>query len=105
MGLTAAFWIMAVVVVIAALGVVFLRNVFRAALALVLLSAGFMGYLNSALGMASRLALVAAGVMILLPDFWTTIVGVMMGVFIWFASRGMGRKGGEISGDEAQRVH
>ena len=36
MGLAAAFWIMAVVVVIAALGVVFLRNVFRAALALVL---------------------------------------------------------------------
>jgi NADH-quinone oxidoreductase subunit J len=36
MGLAAAFWIMAVVVVIAALGVVFIRNVFRAALALVL---------------------------------------------------------------------
>jgi NADH:ubiquinone oxidoreductase subunit 6 (subunit J) len=36
MGLAAAFWIMAAVVVIAALGVVFIRNVFRAALALVL---------------------------------------------------------------------
>jgi NADH:ubiquinone oxidoreductase subunit 6 (subunit J) len=36
MGLVAAFWIMAVVAVIAALGVVFLRNVFRAALSLVL---------------------------------------------------------------------
>ena len=36
MGLTVAFWIMAVVVVVAALGVIFLRNVFRAALALVL---------------------------------------------------------------------
>ncbi len=36
MGLAAAFWIMAVVVVVAALGVVFLRNVFRAALALIL---------------------------------------------------------------------
>jgi len=36
MGLVAAFWIMAVVAVLAALGVVFLRNVFRAALALVL---------------------------------------------------------------------
>jgi NADH-quinone oxidoreductase subunit J len=36
MGLAAAFWIMAVVVVIAALGVIFIRNVFRAALALVL---------------------------------------------------------------------
>jgi NADH-quinone oxidoreductase subunit J len=36
MGLAAAFWIMAVVVVVAALGVIFLRNVFRAALSLVL---------------------------------------------------------------------
>ncbi len=36
MGLDIAFWIMAVVVVMAALGVVFLRNVFRAALALIL---------------------------------------------------------------------
>ena len=36
MGLAVAFWIMAVVVVVAALGVVFLRNVFRAALSLIL---------------------------------------------------------------------
>ena len=36
MGLAAAFWLMAVVVVVAALGVVFLRNVFRAALSLIL---------------------------------------------------------------------
>jgi len=36
MGLAAAFWIMAVIVVIAALGVVYLRNIFRAALSLVL---------------------------------------------------------------------
>ena len=36
MGLDIAFWIMAIVGVVAALSVVFLRNVFRAALALVL---------------------------------------------------------------------
>ena len=36
MGLTVAFWILAVIAVIAALSVVFLRNVFRAALALIL---------------------------------------------------------------------
>jgi NADH-quinone oxidoreductase subunit J len=36
MGLAAAFWIMAVVAVVSALAVVFHRNVFRAALALVL---------------------------------------------------------------------
>jgi NADH-quinone oxidoreductase subunit J len=36
MGLAAAFWIMAVIIVVAALGVIFLRNVFRAALSLIL---------------------------------------------------------------------
>jgi NADH-quinone oxidoreductase subunit J len=36
MGLAASFWIMAIVVVVAALGVIFLRNVFRAALSLIL---------------------------------------------------------------------
>jgi NADH-quinone oxidoreductase subunit J len=36
MGLAVTFWIMAVVAVVAALGVVFLRNVFRAALMLIL---------------------------------------------------------------------
>jgi NADH-quinone oxidoreductase subunit J len=36
MGLTISFWIMAVVMVSAALGVVFMRNIFRAALALIL---------------------------------------------------------------------
>lgn len=36
MGLVAAFWIMAVVAVLSALGVVFLRNIFRAALSLIL---------------------------------------------------------------------
>jgi len=35
MGLTAAFWIMAIVMIAAALAVVFLRNVFRAALMLI----------------------------------------------------------------------
>src|SRR4030042_6159320 len=36
MGQAAAFWIMAVVMVLAAFAVIFLRNVFRAALALIL---------------------------------------------------------------------
>ncbi|MFA5308307.1 MAG: NADH-quinone oxidoreductase subunit J [Dehalococcoidales bacterium] len=36
MGLASAFWIMAVVMVAAALGVLFIRNIFRAALALIL---------------------------------------------------------------------
>jgi len=36
MGLVVAFWILAIVIVIAALGVIFFKNVFRAALSLVL---------------------------------------------------------------------
>ena len=62
-------------------------SVVRAALVLVLLSAGFMGYLNSALGMASRFALIAAGIMILLPGLWTDLVGILVSLFIWYLSR------------------
>ena len=36
MGLEAAFWILAVVMVVSALGVVLIRNIFRAALTLIL---------------------------------------------------------------------
>ena len=43
MGLAATFWIMAVVIVAAALGVVFIRNVFRAALALIVCFIGVAG--------------------------------------------------------------
>ena len=60
----------------------------RAALALVFLSAGLMGYLKSVLGIASRLALVAAGIMILAPDLWMDIGGILIGFSIWYLSRG-----------------
>jgi TRAP transporter 4TM/12TM fusion protein len=63
----------------------------RAGLALVFLSAGFMGYLNSVLGMTSRLALIAAGIMVLAPGLWADIGGTMMGIFVWLASRRMAR--------------
>jgi NADH-quinone oxidoreductase subunit J len=43
MALTATFWIMAVIIVAAALAVVFLRNVFRAALSLILCFAAVAG--------------------------------------------------------------
>ena len=65
----------------------------RAALALVLLSAGFMGYLNRALGMASRLALIAAGIAILAPGLWTDISGILIGFSIWYLSRCRGKGG------------
>ena len=59
----------------------------RAALALVFLSAGFMGYLNSRLGMASRLVLIAAGVLILVPGLWTDMGGIVIGLLVWYLSR------------------
>jgi NADH-quinone oxidoreductase subunit J len=43
MGLTISFWILAVIIVAAALAVVFLRNVFRAALTLILCFIGVAG--------------------------------------------------------------
>lgn len=67
-----------------------IMSVARAALALVFISAGFMGYLKSVLGMASRLALIGAGIMILAPALWTDIGGILMGFSIWYLS---GRKG------------
>jgi len=43
MGLTVSFWILAVIIIAAALAVVFLRNVFRAALTLILCFIGVAG--------------------------------------------------------------
>ena len=43
MGLTISFWILAVIIIVAALAVVFLRNVFRAALTLILCFIGVAG--------------------------------------------------------------
>jgi TRAP transporter 4TM/12TM fusion protein len=63
----------------------------RAALALILLSAGVMGYLNSALGMVSRLALIAAGITILAPGLWTDISGILIGFSVWYLSRRKGK--------------
>jgi TRAP transporter 4TM/12TM fusion protein len=70
-----------------------IMSVARAALALVFISAGFMGYLKSVLGMASRLALIGAGIMILAPALWTDIGGILMGFSIWYLSRRKGKGG------------
>jgi TRAP transporter 4TM/12TM fusion protein len=70
-----------------------IMSVGRAALALVFISAGFMGYLKSVLGMASRLALIGAGIMILAPALWTDIGGILMGFSIWYLSRRKGKGG------------
>ncbi len=62
-------------------------SVARAAAALTLLSAGFMGYFNGRLGMAQRLLLVAAGVLILLPAAGLTATGVLTGAGFWLYTR------------------
>jgi TRAP-type uncharacterized transport system fused permease subunit len=59
----------------------------RAALALALLSAGFMGYLNSRLTMISRLAVITAGILMLIPGLWTDMTGIAIGLIVWNLSR------------------
>ena len=83
MGLDAAFWIMAVVVIAAALGVVFLRNVFRAALALILCFIAVAGlYITlSADFLAAVQILVYVGAISVL-----IILGVMMTRDVWKGS-------------------
>lgn len=56
----------------------------KIALALTVLSAGFMGYLRSELGLAMRAILVAAGIMIFSPTLWIWPVGVIAGSLAYF---------------------
>ncbi len=70
---------------------VVMLSVTRAAFALVFLSAGFMGYLNSLLGTASRLALIVAGIMILAPGLRMGIGGILIGLTTWYLSRQKGK--------------
>ncbi len=68
-----------------------LISVVRAALAIVFLSSGFMGYLRSVLGLVPRIALIAAGILIIVPDFRADIGGVLTACAIWFFSRNRGQ--------------
>jgi NADH-quinone oxidoreductase subunit J len=109
MGLAAAFWIMAVVVVIAALGVIFIRNVFRAALALVLcfvtvaglyitLSADFLAAVQILVYVGAISVLIILGIMMTrevqqgspanrlkLPAF--IVAAVVLGIMIYTVTR------------------
>jgi TRAP-type uncharacterized transport system fused permease subunit len=76
---------------------VVMLSVTRAAIALVFLSAGFMGYLNSVLGTVSRLALITAGIMILAPGLRMGIGGILMGFTTWYLSRRKGKVGNKPS--------
>ena len=76
-----------------------IMSVARAALALVLISAGFMGYLNAVLGMPSRFALVLGGIMLLFPGLWINVGGILTGFFIWHISSRKAQDSGHKVGD------
>ena len=61
-------------------------NIIRAALAIVLLSAGFMGYLGSVLKIFPRIALIAAGILAIIPDFRADIGGIALACAILYIS-------------------
>ncbi len=56
----------------------------RAAVSLAFLSAGFMGYFRSSLAMTGRVAVIAAGVLMLAPNVWSNLTGILLGGFIGF---------------------
>ncbi len=57
-------------------------SVIRAALALLLISAGFMGYWQTACGIGSRLLLIAAGGLLCIPNMWTSFAGILVGLLV-----------------------
>jgi TRAP transporter 4TM/12TM fusion protein len=59
-------------------------SVVRAALALLLISAGFMGYWKTHCQIRRRFFLIAAGGLLCIPNVWTAITGVFIGVLIWY---------------------
>ncbi len=58
-------------------------SIVRALFMLVFLSAGFMGYINRRLNAAARWALIAAGLLLLLPGLPSSVGGILLGGFIW----------------------
>jgi TRAP-type uncharacterized transport system fused permease subunit len=56
----------------------------KAALALTALSAGFMGYLRSELGLARRIILIIGGIILFSPTLWIWPMGVIAGSLAYF---------------------
>jgi len=71
-----------------------IMGVARATLALTLLSAGSIGFLNSVLGVSNRVALVLAGLLVLMPDLWGNVFGILIALCVLHLSR---RKESSIS--------
>ncbi len=64
-----------------------IMGVARATLALTLLSAGSIGFLNSVLGVSHRVALILAGLLILMPDLCGNVLGVLIALCVLYFSR------------------
>jgi TRAP transporter 4TM/12TM fusion protein len=62
-------------------------GLFRAAIAISLLSAGFMGYFNGLLTPVRRLAVICGGIFLFVPHIWADLTGILIGLFVWFAKR------------------
>jgi TRAP transporter 4TM/12TM fusion protein len=58
----------------------------RAAVAIALVSAGFMGYLNGRLKPALRLLVISAGFLLFMPHILADIAGIVVGAIIWFSA-------------------
>jgi TRAP transporter 4TM/12TM fusion protein len=74
----------------------------RGILAILLISAGFIGYFRTYLNLASRLALLAGGVFFLLPDWRFDLAGACLGVLVWLINREAGPQGRPAVKDKSQ---
>ena len=58
-------------------------SVIRASLALLMISAGFMGYWRTSCNSGRRLLLVVAGGLLCFINIWTCLAGILLGVLMW----------------------
>ncbi len=63
-----------------------LLGALRGFMALLLLSAGFMGFLRTELRGLQRLSVLIAGCMMLSPTFWMNGMGLIISVFVWMGN-------------------
>ncbi len=64
-------------------------HVIRASLALLFISAGFMGYWKTICSLKIRSLLLLAGGLLCIPNLWTSLIGGCLGLGLWFRSSGM----------------
>jgi TRAP transporter 4TM/12TM fusion protein len=57
----------------------------RALIAIMFLSAGFMGYFNGRLTAIRRFAVISAGVLLFVPQLWADLAGLLIGAISWFS--------------------